>query len=184
MSIGTRILTSVETLEGLYFLLKSFGRHQERLAMIRAEYSRLNLQDQLKTLEELAEEIKSIRDQSGAFAKDEDYRRLLTEARQQPGRAYLSKLYIDSRLFARYDKRFPRWPHVKLHALVVFDGNTMEDLMNILEVEGSLFEDVQLLLARAREAHKNIDDFRQRSAEDQTQLQSFLRSAATAIFHS
>lgn len=183
LNTGTRILTSVETLEALYFLLKSFEHNHARLAMIRAEYSRLDFEDQLRTLEELGAEITSIRDQSGALTKDEDYRELLTEARQQRGRAYLSKLYIDSRLFSRYDKVFARWPHIKLHALVVFDGNTMEDLMNILEVEGSLFDDVHVLLARAREAHKDIHDFRQRSPEDQAQLQSYLRTAATAIFH-
>lgn len=183
MDLGNQIATSVETLEGLYFLLKSFEPHQARLAMIRADYSRLGQDDQLKILDELVAEIVSIRDQSGALAKDEEYRELLTEARKQMGRAYLSRLYIDSRLFSRYDRVFSRWPHVKLHALVVFDAQTMEDLLNILELEGLLFDDAQLLITRAREAHRGIDDFRQRSSEDQAQLQSYLRTAATAIFH-
>jgi hypothetical protein len=45
-----------------------------------------------------------------------------------------------------------------------------------------LFKDVQLLLAQSRAAHKNIDDFRQRSPEDQAHLQSYLRAAATGVF--
>ncbi len=183
MDVANQIVASIDTLEALYFLLKSFEYHEARLTIIRAEYLHLDQQDQLRTLQELTAEIASIRAQSGALAKDEDYCELLTEARRQQGRAYLSKRYIDSRLFSNYDGVFPRWPHVKLHALVVFDGNTMEDLMNILEIEGSLFDDVCVLLARAREAHKNIDDFRMRSPEDQAQLQSYLRTAATAIFH-
>jgi len=183
MDVANQIVTSVETLEALYFLLKSFSAHQERLAMIRAEHSRLGNADQLKTLEELAAEIEDIRTQAGAFAKDEEYRELLAAARQRTGLAYLSKLYIDSHLFSRYEKVFSRWPQVKLHALVVFDGKTMEDFLNILEVEGLLFHDVQVLLSRASEAYKDIEDFRKRLPEDQAQLQSYLRTAATAIFH-
>jgi hypothetical protein len=183
MDLADQIEESVQTLEALYFLLKSFAAHQSRLAMLRAQYSRLGQEDKGKTLEELVAEIASIRDHSGALAKDEEYRRLLADARQRRGRAYLSKLYIDSRLFSRYDRVFTRWPHVKVHALVVFDGKSMEDLLNILEIEGLLFDDVQILLARAREAHKDIDDFRRRSREDQAHLQSYLRTASTAIFH-
>src|SRR2546426_11536518 len=104
MDLADQFVISVETLEALYFLLKSFEHNQARLAMIRTECSRLASDDQLKTLAKLKAEIASIRDQSGAIAKDEDYRRLLTEGRQQPGRAYLSKLYIDSQLFSHYDK--------------------------------------------------------------------------------
>ncbi len=183
INIANQIVTSVETLEALYFLLKSFGSNQARLAMIRAEYARLTREDQLKTMDELSAEIESIRTKSGAVANYHEYRKLLTAARKQAGRAYLSKLFIDSKLFLHYDRVFTRWPHVKLHALVVFDGNTMEDLLNILEVEGLLFDDVKVLLARAREAHKDIDDFRKRSPEDQEILQSYLRTATTAIFH-
>jgi len=177
------IVTSIETLEALYFLLKSFGAHQARLEMIRTEFPRLTAADQKKTLDELRIEIQSIRDQSGAFATDHKYRELLTEARKQAGRAYLFKLLIDSKLFRQYDRVFPRWSDVKPHALVVFDGNTMEDLRSILEVEGLLFDDAKVLLDRAREAHRGIDDFRKRSPEDQQMLQSHLRTAATAIFH-
>jgi len=43
---------------------------------------------------------------------------------------------------------------------MVFDGKTMEDLSYILEVESLLFDDIKLLLDRAREVHRNIDDSR------------------------
>ena len=80
-------------------------------------------------------------------------------ARKHLGMAYLSKLFIDSKLFATYERVFGRWPNIKAHALVVFDGKRIDDQRNILELEGLLFGDVQVLLARAREQHKGIDDF-------------------------
>jgi hypothetical protein len=132
MDITNQIANSIETLEALYFLLKSFKEHHARLTMIRAGCSELSHEDQRKTLEELANEITDIRDQSGALSDNDEYRALLREARQMRGVAYLSKLYVDSRLFSHYDKVFTRWPHLKLHALVVFDGQSMEDLRNIL----------------------------------------------------
>lgn len=183
MHVGAQILTRVETLEALYFLLKSFTEHEARLTRIRVEHSTLSVEDQMILLQELFEEIDSIRTQSGAIAEDEVYRELLASARKHVGMAYLSKLFIDSRLFANYQRVFPRWSQVKVHALVVFDGKRMQDVRNILEIEGLLFNDVQILLARAREEHKGIDDFRERLPEDQARLQSYLRTATTAIFH-
>jgi hypothetical protein len=183
VDIGDQVLTAVETLEALYFLLKRFTEHQARLSMIRAEYPRLALEDQGILLQELTEEIDSIRTQAGAIAKDEVYRELFATARAHLGMAYLSKLFIDSKLFDNYERVFGRWPNIKGHALVVFDGKRMADLRNILEIEGLLFGDVQVLLARAREEHRGIGDFRERSPEDQARLQSYLRTATTAIFH-
>jgi hypothetical protein len=171
MDISDQIITSVETLESLYFLLKSFTTHEARLSMIRAEYSRLAADGQETLLRELLDEIDSIRTQSGAVADNETYRELFGAARKHVGMAYLPKLFIDSKLFSNYERVFPRWRDVKPHALVVFDGKRMKDLRNILEIESLLFGDVQLLLARAREEHKGIDDFRERSPEDQARLQ-------------
>jgi hypothetical protein len=183
MDVSDQILTSVETLESLYFLLKSLTAHEARLSMIRAEYSRLAAYGQQALLRELLAEIDSIRTQSGAVADNDSYRELFRAARKHVGMAYLSKLFIDSKLFSNYERVFPRWPNVKFHALVVFDGKRIEDLKNILEIESLLFGDVQVLLARAREEHKGIDDFRKRSPEDQARLESYLRTAMTAIFH-
>lgn len=183
MDVSHQILISVETLEALYFLLKSLTTHQARLSMIRADYSRLGDEDQVTLLRELTEEIDSIRTQSGAITTDEVYRELFAAARKHLGMAYLSKLFIDSKLFANYQRVFGRWPNIKGHALVVFDGKRIEDQRNILEVEGLLFADVQVLLARAREEHKGNNDFRERSPDNQAKLQSYLRTAATAIFH-
>jgi hypothetical protein len=184
MNTSEQILISVQTLEALYFLLKSFEAHKERLAMIRATYSEFSKADQSNLLGELAREIDDIRAQAGATAGDDEYRELLVRARRQPGRSYLSKLFIDSSLFSHYEKVFPRWPNIKPHALVVFDGSMpAADLMYILEIEGLLFNDVCLLLGKAREAHKNIEDFRKRTPKDQENLQGYLRAVVTAIFH-
>lgn len=57
------------------------------------------------------------------------------------------------------------------------------DLKYIIEIEGLLFNDVRLLLGKAREAHKNIEEFRQRTLKDQENLQGYLRAVVTAIFH-
>jgi hypothetical protein len=151
--------------------------------MIRAEYSRLAVEDQGILLQELTQEIDSIRTQAGALAGDEVYRELFAAARAHVGMAYLSKLFIDSKLFANYERVFGRWPNIKAHAFVVFDSQSLADLRSILEIEGLLFGDVQVLLTRAREEHKGIIDFRERSPEDQARLQSYLRTATTAIFH-
>ena len=96
MDIGDQV--EIETLEALYFLLKSFTEHQARLSMIRAQYSRLAVEDQGVVLQELIQEIDSIRTQAGAIAGDEVYRELFATARAHVGMAYLSKLFIDSTL--------------------------------------------------------------------------------------
>jgi len=143
----------------------------------------LLLRTSKKLLHELAKEIKDIRAQASAIAEDGEYRELLATARKQSGRSYLSKLFIDARLFSHYERVFIRWPHIKPHALVVFDTTTMEDLMYVLEVEGSLFNDIRLLLAKSQEAHKGIENFRDRAPKDQKNLQTYLRTVVTAVFH-
>ena len=183
MTTTDQILRSLETLEALYFLLKSFQAHGVRLSMIRATFLAFSKNEQEELLQELVKEIKDIRAQAAAIAEDGEYRDLLATARKQSGRSYLSKLFIDSRLFSHYERVFIRWPHIKPHALVVFDATTMEDLMYVLEVEGSLFNDIRLLLAKSKEAHKGIENFRDRAPEDQKNLQTYLRTVVTTVFH-
>ena len=151
MEIEERITTSIETLEAIYFLLKSYEANRERLSLGRVLLPTLTEEEKSDFLTELSGELDNIREQAGAIAENDVYRQLLRDARQHVGRAYLSKPFIDSYVFSGYEKVFPRWSHIKPHALVVFDGHTMEDLSNILEVESLLFADTKLLLERFRE---------------------------------
>jgi hypothetical protein len=182
-SLNDKILRAIDTLEALYFLTESLEVHQERIQMIRREFRRLPKDERKELLDEGQAEVADIRGQSGAIAPNTTFRRLLADARRQPGLAYLPKIFIDAKLFRHYDKVFRRWPHVKHHALVIFDGQTNRATHQFFELEGALFGDARLLLDRCREAHKNVSNFRKRHPEDQRNLHSYLRSLTTVIFH-
>jgi len=75
--------------------------------MGRALLSRLTEDEKLEFLRELEVEIEEVRRQAAALAENDEYRQLLSDARGHLGRAYLSKLFIDSKLFSHYEKVSP-----------------------------------------------------------------------------
>lgn len=180
------MVQALETLEALHFLTQTLeGEALEQLSRIRAAISTLTAEKRSGLLVAIKKDISEARAQYGAIAPDSTFRKLLADARARLGYAYLPKIFIDKKLFTRYDRVFSRWPYVPLHGFVVFDGQTNCSMNQIFTLEGALYDDITILLERARGAHKGIDtkDFRLRPPEDQRALLAFLHSTAVAIFH-
>lgn len=178
-----KILELLTTLEAIYFLTKALEVNYERIAMIRERLDSLAAEQKKSLLAELQEEIRQTREHYGAIATDDKYRELLRDARARRGYAYLPKLNIDRHLFQHYERVFGRWPHVPLHGVVVFDGQTNQTLRQVFTLEGALFDDLRFFLDRAREARKGIEDFRKRDPKNQKALLAYARAASTTTFH-
>lgn len=177
-------LTAVETLEAIYFLTMSLeGQGEAAISQMRNAFENLDENGKERLLKSIRNDIVSLREHYGAIAPDEKYRELLHEACGRRGYAYLSKLNIDRYWFRNYEKVFPRWPHVPLHGLVVFDGQTNRSLRQIFTPEGALYTDIRFFLKITREVHKGISDFRKREQQDQRALLAYARAAVTTTFH-
>ena len=127
-------------------------------------------------------DLRAIRKHYGAIASNTKYRDVLAQATLSPGYTYLFKRFIETKLFRRYEQVFPRWPFMPSHTLVVLDGKTQNPMNTVYLPEAEFYADALYMLKQARSLHKNINDFRQRSAQDQRLLQTHLRAAATATF--
>jgi hypothetical protein len=123
-----------------------------------------------------------LKDIYGAFASDRYLRQLLAEARETKGMVYLSKSFIDSRLFTAYHVVFPRWPHVKLHAFVTFDAATNTRVGWLFELESDLFRDVRFLMEKTHECYKGILTGKDRSPENRRNYHTYMHSSLSAIF--
>jgi len=181
-----RILDALETLEAIYFLTQSLeGEAWKDITKIRAGLDNLPRRSRPDVLRAIGDDIKMLRAHYGALAPNPRFRELLAEARKMLGYAYMPKIYIDRKLFRHYEKVFPRWPHIPLHACVIFDGQTNHSTRQLFTLEAALFSDAKILLQSARHAHKGIEtiDFRRRGEEDQRALLAYLRSLASVIFH-
>jgi|SRR5208337_393001 len=177
---------AVETLEALYFFTQSLeGKALRDITQMRAHYQTLPKGRRAQVLKAIHKDIGSLRDIYGAIATNAYFRELLSEARSEAeeGYVYISKLDIDSRLFRRYEKVFPRWPHVKEHHLVLFDSKTNRNIRQIFSLEAATYDDACALLKLAREAHAGAADFRARTDQQQMKLLAYLRSTAVLVFH-
>lgn len=173
----------LQTLEATYFLTQALEANAERLSLIREHLHSLHGDQQERLLAELQDELRRAREYYGAIAPDHEYTNLLRDAREKRGYAYLSKLKIDRHWFRHYEKVFPRWPHVPLHGLVIFDGHANRDAHQILTLEGALFSDIKFFMKKAREYHKGVNDFRKRDRDDQLALLACVRATLTTTFH-
>ena len=176
---------ALETLEALYFFTQSLeGQALKDILKMRVGYHLLKKQDRASMLKAIQRDVKLLRDHYGAIAPNRRFRSLLAEARREgtKGYVYLPKWYIDDHLFKRYEKVFPRWPHVKLHAYVVLDALTNKNKNQIFELGGAGFRDALTLLKRCREVHKGKADFRSRTDEEQLELLAYLRASVSATF--
>ncbi len=178
-----KILELLGTLEAIYFLTQALDANRDRLTTIRERLDSLTTEDQKRLLAELQHELEQARDYYGAIATDGAYRELHNDVRKRPGYAYLPKVNIEQHWFKNYEKVFPRWPHVPLHGLVIFDGQTGRSVGQIFTLEGALFDDAKFFLTKAREACKGIDDFRKRDKQDQLAMLAYARAALTTTFH-
>ena len=183
MSLNSEILELAETLEAIRFLTNTPGGDAPvTLQRTRETLATLNRASRLRFRASLCADLKEIRKCYGALASNSQFREVLTRAKQSPGYTYLFKHFIENVLFRRYERVFPRWPFMPSHALVVLDGQTQKPKHSVYLPEAEFFADALHMLEQAKLFHKGIDDFRERSAQNQKLLQTHLRAAATATF--
>jgi hypothetical protein len=178
--LQSEIEDHLKTLEAIYFLVHSLGDNSHRLEWIRRNFQRANREQKLKLRDELRSEVKWARMQVGALTSNKEYQRIFDEIRAQPGYVYLQKIYIDRELFDNYARFFPRWPHVKLHAASIFDGQRAEGTNQLYEIEGPRLQDAREFLVRAELAEKGVKDFRKRTKRDQLEALMFARASILA----
>ena len=178
-----KLLEAADSLEALAFLVQDLNANLlSHLTLTRNRLLQLSKAQRKDLLKALEEEIRILRSNFGALASNSWFREMYTDFRSRLQYSYISKLNIDQKMFRFYDKVFPRWRHMKEHALVVFDGKTNSTTGQVYEIEDALYQDATLLLRHAREMHEGIKDFRARSRERQLRLFSYLRSATMALF--
>jgi len=178
--VDREIATHVGTLEAIYFLVQHLEENDERLQTISRLSSSLPRADRLQLRDELRDEVRWVKDETGGIATDGEYRDLYRKIRKYEGYYYLDKLYIERTLFTNCRRVFPRWPHIKDHAAVLFDGKKRTGMGQIFELEGQCLRDARELHQRAIQAEKGIQDFRQRTDADQLEVLMFARAALLA----
>jgi len=151
-----------------------------RLERIRACWERLARNHKLELRDELRSEVKWLRSEVGALNTNKKYQVLYEEIKKQPGYVYLQKIYIDSELFENYERVFPRWPHMRLHAAAIFDGASDGGTGMVYEMEGPWIADAREFLEAARAAERGVKDFRKRARKDQLEALRFARASILA----
>lgn len=180
------LFLEIETLQALYYLCQSVTPgNREHVAMLRDLAARLPNHRIPELLIELREEISQFKQLSGCLLSDENMRALLKQMTARgEGYVYVPKFAIDRFWFRTYQTVFPRWPHVPLHALVMFDTRLDNDSpYSLWLAESQLFRDVKTLWVHARRILSDGKDFRTRPTDEHLDLHSYLRTTATAIYH-
>jgi hypothetical protein len=183
MEMVPEVATAYETLEAQYFFTQGVtGESAAHLEKIRGIYQFLLPSGYAKLAEDLERDVRLVREHYGAIATDEFFRALLREAREANGKLiYISKLRIVREIFARYENSIVRWPHIKLHASVMFTPT--EGFQNMMfELDGQLFHDAQFMLYKARQAQGTATSQRELSPTRQRALHTLLRGIASALF--
>jgi hypothetical protein len=178
--LDLEVRSHVETLEAIYFLVQHLDENSSRLRRILLALPDLSRANRLDLRDELRGELRWVNDEVGGFAPGREYRELYKKIREYEGYYYLDKIFVEKRLFTGYARVFPRWPHMKEHAAIIFDGKQEKGLGQVFELEGQCLRDARGLLKRAVDAEKGISDFRKRAHEDQTEVLMFARSALLA----
>jgi hypothetical protein len=178
--LNREITTHVETLEAIYFLVQHLEENYERLQGISHFSPNLSRSSRVQLRDELRDEVRWVKDETGGLATDGEYRDLYQNIRAYEGYYYLDKLYVERVLFTNYRRVFPRWPHIKDHAAVIFDGKRRGGMGQIFELEGQCLRDARELHRRAIRAEKGIPDFRKRADADQLEALMFARAALLA----
>lgn len=183
--LNKRISAALEILEALYFFLQSSQQNEERLTMIKATFLDAPREARQRLLDELTSEIKWLRKESGAIATNSEFVSFLKAIRQEAakGHVLLPKWEMERRWFRNFGRVMVRWPHIKDHAMVIYDPNDTSATNQLFELEGSILKDAETLLEQAKAVHKGITDFRRRERKDQFLLHTYLRSCATITFH-
>jgi hypothetical protein len=128
-------------------------------------------------------DLESIRHDTGCLLSDAEILRA-KKWLTSPGNAFVSlpKFWINKG-FTNFPAVFARWPHIPLHARVVFDTDlTKPSRQAILLAEQELFRDVRLSWDKAQELARGGQTFKTRNPERQRDLQSYLRLAVSSVY--
>ncbi len=183
--LNEQIEKALNTLDALYFFVQSVPGNAERLDWIRQNVERMPRRARSVLQDELRDEIKWVRKESGATASNSEFLSFYKQAREDAakGHIFIPKWEIERHWFDNFERVIARWPYVKDHAMVIYDPQDGEVRNQIFELEGALFRDAELLVEQARKLHKGITDFRKRARADQLLLHTYLRTGATVVFH-
>jgi hypothetical protein len=177
-------LKHLDYLEALSFFAQDLNPTLQRnLEHGRANYEGLSYDRLKRLLGAIKRDIKAVRETYGAISDNDFYREQFAILRDKSskGYGYISKLTIERVMFKKYAQVFPRWPHIKYHAFVIFDGKENATTNQIIQLDDMLWSDAKLMLAHATEIHGGEQDFRKRGKQ-QIKLQSYLRAATSAVF--
>ena len=182
MSLGEKILKATDTLEALYFLTQGLDGAGQDAKNVREHYRKLPKQARRELLNVMNTDIRRLRDHYGALAPNHYYRSVRAEiGAAQTALAYIGKLDINHLFFSHYERALRRWPHIKDHALVVFDPQ--RGMANqVFEMDGQLFHDAQFLLQKVRNIQDDAKSQRELPSSRHRIIHSVMRAVVTELF--
>ncbi len=180
-----RLLETIHTLECFYYLvqeLRTEGREHIRKLKYLATTIPKDKHHQL--IMDVRKDIGRIRRETECIMSDDHIRQFVQQmASGAMGYVNIPKWYIDRNIFKKYDRVFPRWPHIPLHALIQFETQIEGDSpKSILVVEAMLFDDVEMMWRQVLRILNDGLNFRTRSKEIQRELQTYMRAALTGAY--
>ena len=164
-----RIRYEIDALETLYYLGQATGDpNRQSIALFRAAMNRFP-PTELPQLQKLVRsDLDYLRGESGCVLSDAQLRKLHRELTTTDRDAwlYIPKFVIED-WFTNYSRIFPRWPHVPLHAMVMFDTDPARDSPYALWLaEAELFRDAEMLWRRVLAIYAEGKGFRDLAKEE------------------
>ncbi len=184
-TIRDQVSLAIDTLESLFYLVQALDdHHRSYVAELRQASHALPNHLMRRLLSQVRKDIGRTRRETKCLLSDDEVRSLVKDITSAgDAYVYLPKWHIDRSLFGNYARVFPRWPHVPLHALVVFDTKmTNKSPGGLFVAEDILFDDVKVLWIKVKEIVSDEKDFRSRELSLQRTLYSYLRLCAPAVY--
>ncbi len=184
-TLRDQVISAIDTLECFFFLLQALDdHHRSHIAEFREASSALPKHLLRRLLNDVRRDIGRVRRETKCLISDEEVRSWVKSITSKgDAYVYLPKWYIDRSLFGNYARVFPRWPHIPLHALVVFDTKmASKSPSGLFVAEDILFDDVKVLWVQVKEIVSDGKDFRSRDRSLQRRLHSYLRLCATGVY--
>ncbi len=151
-----RFSSALDTLEALYFFSHSLeGQASIDIGRFRLAADNLPRSAKAGLLDSIESNIRLLRDHYGAIARNSKFVQLFAEAKAEK-LLYLPKELIDKHLFKHYEKVFTRWPNMRLHAYVPFDGANKKSLNWVFELEASHIGDATRHLEHAQKIFSTL----------------------------
>ena len=181
-----RLLVEIAILQSHYYLTQNLrDEAYGQLDSLRSQATRIPRREIPQLLQQVRQQIVTIKKETKCLLSNTQIRQIVSKMTSL-GEGYVSvpKMHIDKHWFANYTRIFPRWPHVPIHALVMFDSNIEnKSPYSFFVLEAMLFEDVQLLWQEIVRITSDGKDFRSRPRAAQRKLSSHLRVIVPAIYN-